>query len=497
MSHRIVLRNTASNVFAQVMNIVTAMFLTPFLVYRLGQDLYGLWILVASLVGYFGLTDIGLRTAVGRFVALHLARDEYEDISKLATTALGLLFVSALVVVFLSMGCSTLFHLFFKVEAEHMSAARLLVLIMGLSFAVKLPMEVFDGILVGHARYDLNNAVEVGAALVRTGLCVVLLLRGFSVVALAVSAVIVHVLSGGAKLAIASRICPSLRIAPHHWTPGIIRELYGFGVWSFVVFLASQLSLHAGPIVLGATVGMSAVAIYSIASRLVRYATRGGAAFTGVLMPMMAAYHSTSNLVQEQRVLQWSISISLTYAGFVAAVFLVFGDSLIRAWVGPGFELSGPVLGMMTVPMIGWVLQGNFFVQAFGKGRHRFLSIVFMIDAVANVALSVVLARRWGVAGVPVAILCTSCITMFFVTPTYVFKLLSIRQPLFWKKVLGPGVVGALSAAGMLMLFRYLYAPTRLLNIALAVGGIGGVYFLCVYYLLIARSRHRPGAEIS
>ena len=41
----------------------------PFIVRMLGDRMYGLWILVATFVGYYGLADLGLSSAVNRFMA--------------------------------------------------------------------------------------------------------------------------------------------------------------------------------------------------------------------------------------------------------------------------------------------------------------------------------------------------------------------------------------------------------------------------------------------
>lgn len=487
-----IIRNTASNLLAQGVNIVTALAITPYLIRHLGQDLYGLWMLVASLVGYFGLTDLGLRTAVGRYTAQHVAGAEHELMNRLVVTSLGLLVATAVVASAFSVVCSVLFHHLFQMAPEQVPVGRVLVLVMGLSLALKLPLEVFDGVLIGHARYDLNNAVEISSALVRAALSVLLLWRGFGIVALAVSALAVQAIAGAAKLWLSYHIFPALCLHPRYWSPPLIRELYGFGIWSFVVFLAGQIAFQGGPLVLGSLVGMSAVAVYSIALRLVRYVLQGAAAFTGVLMPVMTGYHSTKDLAGAQRLLQDSVLVSLLYAGFMAAAFLVYGGPFIRAWVGPDFEESAHVLWVLVVPMIGWALQGTFFIPAFSKGRHRFLAIAFLIDALANVLLSVLLVKAVGMMGVAVAILCTSCITMLFITPTYVCRVLQLRQLELWRRTLLPSAGGSLVAGGLLWGTRALLHPLHLPAIGLIVGGAALAYSAAAYHFMVSRRPSIP-----
>ena len=49
--------------------MVVPFFLTPFVVGHLGSLQYGIWIVSVSTVSYLALLDLGMRSAVIRFVA--------------------------------------------------------------------------------------------------------------------------------------------------------------------------------------------------------------------------------------------------------------------------------------------------------------------------------------------------------------------------------------------------------------------------------------------
>ncbi|HEV2246346.1 MAG TPA: hypothetical protein VGW37_06805 [Terriglobia bacterium] len=49
--------------------VVVAFFLTPFVIHSLGDRMYGFWTLAAAFVGYYGLMDLGLSSAVNRYIA--------------------------------------------------------------------------------------------------------------------------------------------------------------------------------------------------------------------------------------------------------------------------------------------------------------------------------------------------------------------------------------------------------------------------------------------
>src|SRR5450755_2807636 len=61
---RVIVQNVLSNWLALAVTTVVGFFLSPFVVHRLGNLAYGVWVIIGSLVSYMGLLDLGLRGAV-------------------------------------------------------------------------------------------------------------------------------------------------------------------------------------------------------------------------------------------------------------------------------------------------------------------------------------------------------------------------------------------------------------------------------------------------
>ena len=53
-----------SNWFAMAVNAVVSFAITPMLVHGLGDVQFGMWVLAGSLLGYYGMIDMGIRTTV-------------------------------------------------------------------------------------------------------------------------------------------------------------------------------------------------------------------------------------------------------------------------------------------------------------------------------------------------------------------------------------------------------------------------------------------------
>jgi len=71
-----IVKNVSSNWFALIVNVLVGIFLSPFILHRLGDAAFGIWVLIFSITGYYGLFDLGIRSSVVRYVSKAKATGE-------------------------------------------------------------------------------------------------------------------------------------------------------------------------------------------------------------------------------------------------------------------------------------------------------------------------------------------------------------------------------------------------------------------------------------
>ena len=85
---RRIAQNILSNWLALAVATLAGFFVSPFVVHRLGNVAYGVWVIIGSLVSYMNLLDLGLRGAVTRFISKGVTQENHEESSQAVSGAL-------------------------------------------------------------------------------------------------------------------------------------------------------------------------------------------------------------------------------------------------------------------------------------------------------------------------------------------------------------------------------------------------------------------------
>src|SRR5271165_183840 len=133
---------SALRVFSLVATALVSLVMMPFVVHSLGDRMYGVWALAATLVGYYGILDLGLSSAVSRYLAAALGAGDQEECNRVFHTSLRL-FVALAIVVF-AVGCiSAAVSPWSCKTPEEAAIFWKLILLVSFTLALSFPIKVF------------------------------------------------------------------------------------------------------------------------------------------------------------------------------------------------------------------------------------------------------------------------------------------------------------------------------------------------------------------
>jgi len=420
-------RNVLANWLALGTATVVGFVLTPYMLQHLGDTGFGLWVLVTTLTGYYGLLDFGFRNSISRFVAHYAANDEAENLGRVLSTALVTnLALGVLVLVMAGVVAWNLDRIL-TVPGDWTQTARGLVLVFGLGSALGFPLNLFGYVLEGFQRFTWIGGVQAAVTLVRAGLTVWVLSRGYGVVAVGVVTIATTVAGSLIYGAAVHRIYPRLRIRWASVDHAMFRQLAGYGLVAFGISIAALLRFQADALVIGAFLSVQAVAHFSIASKLVFYVTDVVQAMAWVFTPVFSHLDAKRDLRQ----LGHALIKANRYSSFIAfpltAFVVVAGQSLIAVWVGARYVSSYPVLLALLLPTSLYLAQAGSPKLLYGMARHSVLARMFLLEGLANLALSIALVQWYGILGVALGTAIPMALVSLFVLPVYVCRLLKLR----------------------------------------------------------------------
>jgi O-antigen/teichoic acid export membrane protein len=393
-------RNVSSRYVAIVVELVVGLAMLPFNVAHLGQAAYGLWMLAASITAYFSVLDLGYSGAVVRFVAHYRARRDRAALNEILSTLFAM-FVGVGVVAFV-VGVVIAFNLprLFTLSAAEAVQGRSLLLLLSLSVSCSFAFAVFGGVVNGFQRYDLNNLVGTLSSVVTALVNVAVLTAGFGLVELVAATTIVRLGTLWIYRRNAYRVFPELHIAPRFIRVARLREVTMFSVFVSVSDWAATLNYSVDALVIGAFMGVPAVAVWSVAQRVSDGVLRVTNQLSDVLFPTFVDHAAARRTDRLAVLLVQSTRLSLAAVIPLGIAVATLAEPLILTWVGPAYRDSILVLQLLIVCAIVRVGISTALALLKGAGRHRFVAAVSSAMALSNLALSVVLVRRIGYAGV-------------------------------------------------------------------------------------------------
>jgi O-antigen/teichoic acid export membrane protein len=416
----------ATNLFA---NAAVGLILTPMIVHALGDRMYGIWALVASFIGYYGLLDLGLTSAATRYVARAIGASDLTECNRVFNTAMVVYFGMAVIAVIMSGILAAASYIW----AKHPGDAALfgeLILILGTYTAAGIPMRAFIGTLNAACHFQITAGLELMSVAFRAAAVIVVIKLHYGVVALAAAVALSAIPSFALTIYFMRTRLPFLSFQLGLVTRQTTRMLFSYGVYTFISQIADTLRFGIDSLVVSAFVGLAAVTHYNIGGVLTQYFIGTMLALLGVFQSVFSQREGAQDIAGMKRAFFFAIKMAMWSAAFIAFGLIAWGKTFIVRWMGASYSDAYPILVVLTVGCFFALAQMPAVSLLFSTNNHRFYAVANVCEALANVILSLLLVRRYGMLGVALGTCIPMLLVKVFVQPIYVSRLcdISLRQ---------------------------------------------------------------------
>src|SRR6202142_2121850 len=140
INKRQILKNVGSTWFSLGGDVLVGLVLSPIILHWLGDAAFGIWVLIFSIHGYYGLFDLGIRSSIVRYVSQAKASGDLNYASNVISTSLFSYTCIGAFAFLITVLVSVYVNKFFHIEAAFQTPARLLLLMVGTAVSLGFPL---------------------------------------------------------------------------------------------------------------------------------------------------------------------------------------------------------------------------------------------------------------------------------------------------------------------------------------------------------------------
>lgn len=437
-----------------LLNVLVGLLYTPYMLRMMGQSEYGLYSLVASLISYLTILDLGLGNAVVRYTAKFRAENKKEE----QYETFGMFFIMYIVIGFVSMAVGSV--LYFNVENMfgvtmtplEIGKAKIMMLLLVFNLAFTFPMSIFGSIINAYERFIFPRVINIIRIVLNTMIMIFLLEIGYKAIAMVIVQTIFNVLTLIINYVYCKReLQIKMYFRKFKWS--FMKEVLIYSFWIFLNVIMDKVYWSTGQFVLGAISGTIAISVFAVAIQLQMMYMQFSTAISTVFLPkvtgMVAAGDNEKDLsdlfIKTGRI--QFIVMALILSGFI-----VFGRQFIVLWAGEAYLEAYVMCIMFFTSLMIPLIQNLGITILQARNQMKFRSILYIAIAAVALILQIGFARRWGGIGCAIAISGALLLGQGFIMNIYYNKVQKIDIAVFWKEILRMAIVPVMMTTASMFL---------------------------------------------
>lgn len=396
---------------ARIVQIGSSLITVPLTLKYLGNERFGLWMTISSVLAMAAFADFGVGNGVLNTVAKAFGKDDMEEVRRAASSGFALL---GSIAALLLLGFFGVFRFvnwgdFFRVASPQ---ARLeagpALAVFATCFALNISIDVVQRVQLGLQqgyRYSLWQLI--GSTMGLIGVLLGIWLQvGLPVLIAAIAGAPVLATSLNA-IHFFGFVRRDLRPARSFISRETISQIAKLGGLFFVLQLVVAVSYSADNFIVARTLGAVNVPDYSIPQRMFSLITMMSGMLVAPLWPAYAEAISRGDIGWVKHTLRKSLLLVLGATSVASLILLSLSHRLLNWWVGS--RIHPPFL--LLVGLAVWVVIGccgdalGIFLN--GGEIVRFQVVTASVFGIGCVTVKVLFVHHFGVIGVPWATITT------------------------------------------------------------------------------------------
>ena len=419
-------------------NSITALFYTPFMLHKLGQNEYGIYSLVASVISYLTILDLGLGNAVIRYTSKYRALDN----KKRECELLGMVFsfyciISVIVALLGGLLFFNMDLIFAKtMTSTEISRAKIMFFCLILNLAFTFPLSIFSSAILAYERFVFQKGLNLTRLLLNTVVMVALLQMGYKAIALVISTSVFNI----ATLLINFFYCKyklHIKMLFHRIDKNLAIEIAQYSLWILMNVIMDKIYWSSGQFIIGAYMGAKAISIFALAIHFQSTFMQFSTAITSLFLPKVTKLVTLSQDDKQVSDLFIKVGrIQFIVISYILAAYILLGKPFIILWAGDEYKDTYIVALMFLFSLFISLIQNLGITILQARNQMKFRSIVYLIISLVGLLMQILAVKKFGIIGCSIVI--SLCLILGQGLTMNIYY--QVRQKLdivgFWKEII-------------------------------------------------------------
>ncbi|MCM1372250.1 MAG: lipopolysaccharide biosynthesis protein [Bacteroides sp.] len=428
-------KGTVITYITQFLGIGISFFYVPIMLGILGQDEYGLYALVQSIVAYFQMSDMGIGITATRYNAKYMADDDLEGQRNINGMFLVLYSIIAAVC---GLGGFILYQylpqIYDHYSAESISLIQNLFILAMINLVLTLVFKIYNAIIIAYERFVFAKTIQlIQTVLGPIGMLAVLYM-GYRSVGMVVVTTALTALFGFVQLAYCHQVL-DVKFHFNKFDKVLFGTIMSFTLFVFLNSLSHQLFSNSDKIIVSILLTEASIAVYAIVIQFQTYFYNFANVLSGFYLPrftkMVKGTRTMTSEVMDEVVRVGRVQVII--AGLIFGGFAALGHPFVIRWVGPDYELAYHLTILLLFCEFVASAQSMFNALMQAMNLHRLRAVIGFIAALLKIAITIGLVYLWGLWGCGIAYVVSFMIRLFAYNLYY--RHVGIAVIHFWKEI--------------------------------------------------------------
>lgn len=438
--------------------------------------------------GYFALVDLGITSAVVKYVAEYKGIHENKTVNEIISTSFFILTILGVIVAIGLIIISNYFDLLFKIGETNKYVVKELFWIAAIAALFIWPGKSLEAALQGFQGYGWLAINNIFSTICIGITAFIIFSKGFPITYYLASYylfIIIKYIS--AYFIIYYRFLPE-NIKLFYYSKSLVKKLFGFGSYIFLGSIMNIIILQFDNILIGAYISVAAVSIYAVVYNLQNMIRGINSLIGGPLFPICAEMEGQRSYDRQKLLLFKGTKYTTFLFVSMVIITIMFTGPIVNNWMGNQFaESILPAQILLTFYIFNGTIDiGMGIITA--KGFVKIPFFINMVNAIVNISISLLLVRYLGIVGVVLGTTIPMVLLNFPLLLYFILKLNGASVKEFYIKSIKTNLLVYGNCVILSVIMQKTINPDRLWLVVLEMAIVYGAALMTGYWWFLTKN---------